>query len=127
MATTAPTVNTKRPASVTTATAALVLNGILDLVNLGGYLSGAPIPLGIVAIEAAIGVAAFVASGGLWGRQRWAVPLALVLAVLNVLLGAVGIFSAGSTEGKAVNTALAVVGLAVLALVAPRAVRRTTV
>ena len=126
MATTDPTVNANRPAAVTAATVALVLNGILNLVNLGAYLSGASIPPGIVGIEVAIGLTALVAGGGLWVRQRWAVPLALVLAMINILIGAMGTFTAGDTTGKAVAAASAVLGLVVLALVAPRAARRTT-
>ena len=124
MVTTTPTVSTTRPASVAAATVALVLSALAELANLGGYLSGAPIPPGIVGIEVALGMAALAAAGGLWGRRRWAVPLALVLGVLNVLLGTMGIFTAGSTTGKAVALTGAILGFVVLALVAPLATRR---
>lgn len=126
MVTTSPTANINRPASLTAATVALVLGGIADLTNLGGYLSGAPIPPGIVGIEVATGLAALVAAGALWRRQRWAVPLALIVAAINILLGALGIVTAGSAAGKAVAAAMAILGLAVLALVASRAARRAT-
>lgn len=125
MASTAPTIYTDRPPSITAAVVALVLIGLADLANLGGYLSGAPIPPAIVGIEVAMGLAAFVASGGLWARQRWAVPLALIVAGLNILLGTMGVFTAGSTTGRLVAAAMAVLGLVVLALVARSAARRT--
>jgi uncharacterized membrane protein (DUF2068 family) len=94
--------------------------------NVGGYLSGAPIPTGILAIEIVLGIVGLIAASGLWGRQRWAVPTALVLAVLNTVLGVMGIFTAGSTTGKAVAAAGAILGLVVLGLVASLAARRTT-
>lgn len=126
MAVTTPTVSANRPASATAATVALVLNAIANLTNVGGYLSGAPIPPGILAVEVVLGIGALVAAGGLWGRQRWAVPTALALAVLNILLGVMGIFTASSTTGKAAAAAGAVLGLVVLALVTSRGTRRTT-
>lgn len=126
MTTDRPTINTNHPASVTAATVALALKGIVDLVNLGAYLSGQPIPPGIVGIEVVVGLAALVTSGGLWARQRWAVPLALILAVINILLGAMGILAAGDATGKVAAAAMTVLGLAVLALVASGAARRTT-
>ena len=126
MAATTPTVNTNRPVPATAATVALVLSALVDFANLAGYLSGAPIPPGIVGIWVALGVAAFVAAGGLWGGRRWAVPLALVLAAITVLLGIMGFLSSESTAGKVVGVTCAILGLAVLALVAPRAARRAT-
>jgi hypothetical protein len=124
MVTTTPTAQIARPATITAATAALVLSALADLTNVGGYLSGAPIPPAILGIEVILGVASLVAAGGLWGRQRWATPLSLALAVLNVLLGLMGIFTAGSTTGKVVAATGAVMGLIVLALVVPLATRR---
>jgi len=124
MATTTPTVNTNRPVSVTASTVALVLSALVAFANLAGYLSGAPIPPGIVGIWVALGVAALVAAGGLWGGRRWAVPLALALAAITVPLGIMGFLSSESTAGKVVGVACAILGLAVLALVAPRAARR---
>ncbi len=106
---------------------ALVLSAIVDFVNLGGYLTGAPIPAGIAGIDIALGVGALVAAGGLWGRQRWAVPLALALAVITVLLGITGFLASGSMTGKVVGAVGVLVGLAVLALVVPRATRRVVV
>lgn len=117
------TAQTARPATITAATVALVLSALVDLTNVGGYLSGAPIPPAILGIEVLLGVASLVAAVGLWGRQRRAMPLALVLAVLNILLGLMGIFTAGSTTGKVVAATGAVLGLIVLALVLPLATR----
>ena len=124
MATSRPTVSANRHASATAATVVLMLSAIVDFANLGGYLSGAPIPPGIVGIWVALGVAALVAAGGLWAGRRWAAPLAIALAALTVLLGAMGFLTAGSTTGKAVAGAGAILGLVVIALVAPRAARR---
>ena len=124
MATSRQTLSADRHAPATAATVALVLSALVDLANLGGYLSGAPIPPGIVGIWVALGVAALVAAGGLWAGRRWAAPLAIALAALTVLLGAMGALTAGSTTGKAVAAAGVLLGLAVIALVAPRAARR---
>jgi uncharacterized membrane protein len=104
---------------------ALVLSALADLTNVGGYLSGAPIPPAILGIEIVLGVATLVAAGALWGRQRWALPLSLVLAVFNLLLGLMGIVTAGSTTGKIVTATGAILGLVVLALVVPLTTRRT--
>lgn len=117
--------NTNRSLSITAATVALVFSAAADLTNVGGYLSGAPIPPAILGIEVLLGIGSLVAAGGLWGRQRWSVPLALVLAVLNVLLGIMGLFTAGSTVGKVVAATGAILGLTILVLVAPLAARRT--
>ena len=70
MAVSTPTISANRSASTTAATVALVLNAIANLMNVGGYLSGAPIPPGILAIEIVLGIGALVAAGGLRGRQR---------------------------------------------------------
>ena len=124
MATTTTSGQTARPAAITAATVALVLSALADLTNVGGYLSGAPIPPAILGLEVILGVASLVAAGGLWGRQRWALPLSLALAVLNVLLGLMGIVTAGSTTGKVVAATGAIMGLIVLALAIPLATRR---
>lgn len=123
MTATASTSSSERPAPAA-ATVALVLSAIADLTNVGGYLSGAPIPAAVLGIEVALGLVSLVAAGGLWANRRWAVPLALVAGVLNVLLGALGIVTAGSTTGKIVAATGAILGLVVLALVAPRVARR---
>lgn len=113
-----------RPAFVTAAAVALALNAIANLANVGGSLSGAPIPPAILAVEVALGIGALIAAVSLWGRRRWAVPAALVLAVLNIALGVVGIATAGSTAGKAVAATGALLGIVVLALAASLAARR---
>lgn len=124
MATINSTGSADRPASTTAATVILAFSAIADFANLGGYLSGAPIPPGIVGVWVALGVAALVAAGGLRAGRRWAPPLAIALAAITVLLGAMGFLTAGSTIGKAVAAADAILGLVVIALVVPRAARR---
>ena len=69
-------------------------------------------------------MAALVAAAGLWGRHRWAVPVALVVAVLNLLVGVLGLISAENTTEKVVITLSVLLSLAVIALVAPLAGRR---
>ena len=117
-----------RPAFVTAAAVALVLSALLDFAHIGAYWSGADIPAGVLALKVALGVAALAAAAGLWGRQRWAVPLALVVAVLNLLLSAWGLVESlvesGSTAEKVVTGLGVLLSLAVIALVAPLAGRR---
>ena len=125
MSATTPTTSAGRPAFAIAATVALVLSALVDFTHIPGYLSGAPIPASVVALEVALGVAALVAAAGLWGRHRWAVPLALVVGVLTLLLGVMGLVSAGSTTGKVITALGAILSLAVIALVAPLATRRT--
>ncbi len=112
MATAGPTGSANRPAPATAATVALVLSATVDFVNLGGYLS---VPRSRPASSG---------SGSPSAGRRWAAPLAIVVAVITVLLGGVGILWVGSTTGKAVGAAGALLGLAVIALVAPRVARR---
>ena len=113
-----------RPAFATAATVALVLSALLDFAHIAAYLSGADIPAGVLALKVALGVAALVAAAGLWGRHRWAVPLALVVAVLNLLVGVLGLISAENTTEKVVITLSVLLSLAVIALVAPLAGRQ---
>jgi len=126
MSTITPTAPARRPLSVTAAMAALVLSALVDFTYISGYLSGAPIPTGILAIQVALGVAALAAAIGLWGRQRWAAPLALVLAVLTLLLAGLALASAESTAGKVVAAFGAMLSIAVLLLVASRPARRAS-
>ena len=126
--TTTSTTTTGRPAFATAATVALVLGALLDFAHIAAYLSGADIPAGVLALKVALGVAALAAAAGLWGRQRWAVPLALVVAVLNLLLSAWGLVESlvesGSTAERVVTGLGVLLSLAVIALVAPLAGRR---
>ena len=124
--TTSPT--TGLPAVATAATVALVLGALLDFAHIAAYWSGADIPAGVLALRVALGVAALVAAAGLWGRQRWAIPLALVVAVLNLLLSAGGLIGSlaesGNTAEKVVTGLGVLLSLVVIALVAPLARRR---
>lgn len=128
MTTTTPTA-AGRPAVATAATVVLLLGALLDFAHIAAYLSGAEIPTGILVLKVALGVAALAAAAGLWGRQRWAIPLALLVAVLNLLLSAWGLAESlaesGSTAEKVVAALSVLVSLAVIALVAPLAGRRT--
>ena len=125
--TTTPT-TTGRPAVATATAVALILGALLDFAHIGAYVSGADIPAGVLALKVALGVAALVAAAGVWGRQRWAVPLALVVAVLNLLLSAWGLVESlvesGSTAERVVIGLGVLLSLAVIALVAPLARRR---
>ncbi len=126
--TTAPTTATGRPAFVTAATVPLVLGALIDFAHIAAYLSGADIPVVVLALKVAFGITALVAAAGLWGRQRWAVPLALVVAVLNLLLSASALVApfveSGNTAEKVVTTLVVLLSLAVIALVTPLATRR---
>lgn len=128
MATSDPIMTTNRPAFVTAMAVALVLGALLDFAHIAAYLSGADIPAGILALKVALGVAALAAVAGLWGRQRWAVPLALVVAVPNLLVGAWGfveaLVDAGSTAERVVTGLGVLLSLAVIALVASPVARR---
>jgi len=130
MVTTAPTASANRPASIAAATVALVLSALLDFAHIAAYLSGADIPVVVLALKVAFGIAALAAAAGLWGRQRWAVPLALVVAVLNLLLSAAALVASlaqsGNTAEQVVTALVVLLSLAVIALVAPRAARRAT-
>ena len=119
---------TARPAAATAAAVALVLSALLDFAHIGAYASGADIPAGVLAVKVALGVAALVAAAGVWGHQHWAVPLALVVAVLNLLVSASGfvtsLVESGNTAEKVVTGLGVLLSLAVIALVAPLARRR---
>lgn len=125
---TSRTTTTGRPAFATAATVALILGALLDFAHIAAYMSGADIPAGILALKVALGVAALAAAAGLWGRKRWAVPVALVVAVLNLLLGVSGfvmsLAESGSTAEKVVTGLGALLSLAVIALAAPLVRRR---
>jgi uncharacterized membrane protein len=105
---------------------ALVLSALVDFTYISGYLSGAPIPAGILAIQVALGVAALAAAIGLWGRQQWATPLALVLGVLTLLLGGLALVSAESLAGKVIAAVSMLLGVVVILLVASFAARRAS-
>ncbi len=131
MSTTTPTTPTTaagRPAFATAAAVALVLSALLDFAHIAAYMSGADIPVVVLAIKVAFGITALVAAVGLWGRQRWAIPLALVVTVLNLLLSAGGLIESlvesGNTAEKVVTTLVVLLSLAVIALVTPLATRR---
>lgn len=119
---------TGRPAVATAAAVALVLGALLDFAHIGAYLSGADIPAGVLVLKVAFGITALVAATGLWGRQGWAIPLALVVTVLNLLLSAsalvMSLVESGNTAEKVVTSLGVLLSLAVIALVAPLAGRR---
>lgn len=124
MATTHATVTTQRLASATVAAMALVLGALLDLAHLAAYLSGADIPVGIVALKIVFALAAIAAAIGLWRSQSWAVLLALAVAVSNVLLNGWGFADAlmdgsTSTPEKAVTALGLLISLVIIALVTP--------
>jgi hypothetical protein len=129
MTATHATVGANRLASVSAAAVALVLGALLDLAHLAAYLSGVDIPVGVVVLKIAFAVAALATAAGLWGQRHWAVPLALAVAVLNLLLNTLGVADAlmeesASTPDKVVTALGVLIGLAVIALVAPLVRRR---
>ncbi len=130
MSATTPNATAGRPTFATAAAVALVLSALLDFAHIAAYMSGADIPVVVLAIKVAFGITALIAAAGLWGRQRWAVPLALVVAVLNLLVGVWGfvasLFESGNTAEKVVTGLGVLLSLAVIALVAPRAARRAS-
>jgi len=128
MSATTPTTAADRPAFATAAAVALVLSAFLDFAHIAAYLSGADIPVGVLALKVAFGITALAAAAGLWGRRSWAVPLALVVAVLNLLLSAGALVESlaqpGNTAEKVVTALVVLLSLAVIALAAPLATRR---
>lgn len=128
MDTTRPT-SGNRAGTVAAAAAALVLGALLDFAHIGAYMSGADVPAGILALKVVLGVAGLAAATGLWGRARWAVLLALAVAVINLLVGVWGfvesVADSGSTAEKTVTGLGVLISLAVIVLAARIAVRRT--
>lgn len=132
MTTTHATVGANRLASASAAAVALVLGALLDLAHLGAYLSGVDIPAAVVGLKIVFAVAALAAAVGLWGQRRWGVPLALAVAVLNLLFNIVGLADAlmeesASTSDKAVTALGVLIGLALIALLVPLVRRRETI
>lgn len=122
------TISAGRPTVATAAAVTLVLSALLDFAHIGAYVSGADIPAGILVLKVAFGITALVAAAGLWGWRRWAIPLALVVTVLNLLLSASGLVASliesGNTDEKVVTGLGVLLSLAVIALVAPLTRRR---
>ncbi len=117
-----------RPVSITVATALLALDGLCNLASIGGYLSGAPIPVAVVAIQVVLGVAAMVAAVRLWGQRRGAAALATVVAALILPVSGMQMLGATSATGKGVGALgliLSIAVIAVIALVALPGARRT--
>lgn len=125
MPTTTTTTPADRPASTIAATGALVIIALIAFSHIPVYQSGADIPVGVVALQVVLGVAAVVTAVGLWMRRRWVIPLALVLGVFTVLVDVSGVVTSESTTGKVVTAFGALFGLAVIGLIAPHATRRS--
>lgn len=130
MSTTTST-TTDRPAVATATAVALVLSALLDFAHIGAYMSGADIPAGVLVLKVVFGITALVAVVGLLGRQRWAIPLALVVTVPNLLLNAWGfvesLSASGSTTEKVVTGLGVLLSLTVIALAVPLARRPAVV
>ena len=113
-----------RPVSVTVATALLVLDGLCSLASIGAFLSGAPIPVAVVAIQVVLGVAAIVAAVRLWGLRRGTAALATVVAALTLLVSGMQMLGATSVTGKGLGALGLLLSIAVIALVALPGARR---
>lgn len=128
MVTTSPTESTNLPAPATALAVVLVLGALLDFAHIAAYLSGADVPAAILALKIGLGVAALAAVAGLWSQQRWAVPLALGVAVVNLLVGAWGFVEslamAGSAAERVVTGLGVLISLAVIALAVRKPTRR---
>lgn len=126
--TTTPITTTGRPAFATAAAVVLVLGALLDFAHIAAYVSGAEIPTGVLVFKVALGVSALAAVAGLWGRQRRAVAVALMVGVINLLLNAWGfvesLAGSGDTAEKVVTGLGVLLSLAVIALVTPLVGRR---
>ncbi len=113
-----------RPVSVTVATALLVLDGLCNLASIGAFLSGAPIPVAVVAIQVVLGVVAIVAAVRLWGLRRGTAALATVVAALTLLVSGMQMLGATSATGKGLGALGLLLSIAVIALVALPGARR---
>lgn len=128
MVTTSPSRTANRPATTALLVGALILGALLDFAHIGAAQSGAYIPTWILVLKVVFGIGALAAAAGLVVRQRWAAPLALIIAVPNLALGLWGfsqsLIDAGSTAEKVVTGLGVLISLIVIALAAPRASRR---
>ncbi len=113
-----------RPVPVTVATALLALDGVCNLASIGAFLSGAPVPAAVVAIQVVLGVAAIVAAVRLWGPRRGAAALATIVAALTLLVSGMQMLSATSAAGKGVGALGLLLSVAAIALVALPGTRR---
>ena len=101
---------TTRPLSVTIAA---VLLALASLVNVIIPLFPTELPGFVVYSGAALGVAGLFAAAGLWRLKRWSVVLTIVVALLNILSAAPGLFIAPTTA----LFVSAIVGCALFALI----------
>ena len=110
-------------------TVAAILQVLLNLFNFPGpwwyvFPGAEEAPAFVVYSGIVLGIVSIVAAVGLWMLKTWGFWLTIVVSVLNILLGAPGVFMA---PGAALETAIAVqtVGFAlVIVLVVLPSARR---
>jgi hypothetical protein len=113
------TMNTRRPANVTTASALLLL---LSLFNLSASFQPDAIkpPPPIIIFASVTGIVGLIAVVGLWNTKRWGWLVTVILAVFNTLGPISGIFLAPTVVGKAISVGLIVgYGLALILVTLP--------
>jgi multisubunit Na+/H+ antiporter MnhB subunit len=109
----------RRPASVTIATIVLVLLSLTDFPFPWEQLfpGAEEAPDFIVYAGIVLGVAGLVVAIGFWMLKRWGYWATLVVAVLNFLLAAPGVFEAPGAALRAAIAVTAVVALLLIVLV----------
>ena len=102
-----------RPLPVTIAAILLVLFSLVNL--LSPLLPMEGVPAFVVYLGVVLGVAGLLAAAGLWMLKRWALWLAIVVSVLNILSAAPGLAFA-PTPMLRVAATVTVVGFALVIL-----------
>jgi hypothetical protein len=87
----------RRPFALTIAIVLLVLLSAINLVALGAPTGDEEVPVAAFVASAVLGVAGFVAAGGLWRQRRWGMIAAFVVLVLNAVSTAPALLFAPST------------------------------
>ena len=102
-----------RPLPVRVAAILMVLFSLTNL--LSPFLPMEGVPVFVVYLGVALGVAGLLAAAGLWMLKRWALWLTIVVAVLNILSAAPGLSFAPNVMLRVAAT-VTVVSFAVVVL-----------
>ena len=114
-----------RPLPVSVAAILMVLFGLANLLSPLVLTEG--VPVFVIYLGVALGVAGLLAAAGLWMLKRWALWLAIIVSVLNILSAAPGLAFAPNA-GLRVAATVTVVGsaLVILLVVLPNSRRAYT-